>query len=244
MIKRELQNKVVLFLSRFPWLLKITTSFYRFFLKKIVENKRNQYFNNRALSVLKDFSECMDKNGHFYTLAFGTLLGAIREKGFIKHDSDIDIYMWAKDYNSSLEKDLKAYGFKLSHGFEVQKGEIGRELTFEKNGVGIDIFFIYPPIFKYPYCCDFLAQQDCQNSEIAMKRYGHVIVRRIEMPFIRERVLVDFESLKLYIPQNADDLLRFRYGSNYMTPNPNWTINSFNDNIIVWEDKFGIMLNR
>ncbi len=56
-----------------------------------------------SLNVLKVIADICHENGWRYTLAFGTLIGAIRHKGFIPWDDDIDILMPRKDYEQLLK---------------------------------------------------------------------------------------------------------------------------------------------
>lgn len=69
------------------------------------------------LNILKAFTSFCDKNELYYTLAFGTLIGAIRHKGFIPWDDDIDVYMPRPDYNRLIREwhDCDAQGYHLVH---------------------------------------------------------------------------------------------------------------------------------
>jgi lipopolysaccharide cholinephosphotransferase len=54
------------------------------------------------LDILVDITNFCDSHGLRYCIAYGTLIGAIRHRGFIPWDDDIDINMPRKDYEEFL----------------------------------------------------------------------------------------------------------------------------------------------
>ena len=226
-----LANKV----AKIPFVKTILKPIY-YPYKKLINTRRNKMFLINGVTVISDFHNCFEENNLTYTLAFGTMLGAVRNHGFIKHDLDLDVFVWADDYSPNIQRILEANGFKLEHSFTIDDGKLGREETYSKKGVSLDIFYIYPPINKYQYTCDFSPFPGCVTWENSQSKMGGVRARRIEIPISKKRVQLLFEGVNLYVPSNYDEFLRFRYGDDYMIPNPKWQ-NGENPHIIEWTDK-------
>ncbi len=68
---------------------------------------------NVSLDILQDVHNFCVKNGIKYTLFGGTLIGAIRHKGFIPWDDDVDIAMTREEYEKFIHTYKSEKGYKL-----------------------------------------------------------------------------------------------------------------------------------
>lgn len=103
------------------------------------------------VDILADIHDFCQKNGLRYFMAFGTLLGAVRHKGFIPWDDDIDIWLPRPDYDRFL-KEYKSDHFAAiwagnypGYPLDFAKVHDTRTLLVEEGGDGnwgvfVDIF--------------------------------------------------------------------------------------------------------
>lgn len=111
---------------------------------------------NISLRILIEINKICKNNGIKYFLAYGTLLGAIRHRGFIPWDDDIDLVMFPSDYlkfidifnssQSNSELACVSYekgDFALPYAKVVNKKTcvvaVNRSDTTELS-IGVDIF--------------------------------------------------------------------------------------------------------
>lgn len=102
------------------------------------------------LDIMSSIDEFCRQNGLRYSLAYGTLIGAVRHKGYIPWDDDIDIFMPRQDY-LKLMKDFKhpyykTYCAELNPEWDHFIAKVCDERTVideghgDKCGVYVDVF--------------------------------------------------------------------------------------------------------
>ena len=87
------------------------------------------------IEICKDIHDVCKKNNIGYSIAFGSLLGAVRHKGFIPWDDDMDIVMFREDY----EKFEKIFDKELGDKYYLMSplrdsGYYGNVVKVEKKG--------------------------------------------------------------------------------------------------------------
>ena len=72
----------------------------------LCQQKYNLAIKRHGFDALKIINQLLQLHNINYWLYAGTLLGIIRDKGFIVSDTDIDIGVW---YDTSVQKNLSGF---------------------------------------------------------------------------------------------------------------------------------------
>lgn len=117
--------------------------------------------------ILKDVHEFCEKNGLHYTLAFGSLLGAVRHKGYIPWDDDIDIALLRPDYEkfvatyTSDNGKYRLYEFHKDAEFNYPFAKIADTRTILKENISMKNIGINIDVFPFDYMFD--TREECTS---------------------------------------------------------------------------------
>lgn len=197
-IEYELNGIKHSFLSQNPMEIEIT-------------KEQSEYFEKLDI-LFKKWIEFTNQNNIEWWATDGTLLGAIRQNGYITYDDDIDVGITFETYLSLLNKrrELHRQGFKLS------KATIG--LRFHK--IGETVPFLDVVVY------DLNPSNETEMKMCAPIVNGEKTFLSTNVTFPKESFKVEdlyplkehqFESYTIKIPKNSEDILRRIYSEDCIT---------------------------
>lgn len=156
------------------------------------------------LEILKHFADVCKREGLKWFAAYGTLLGAVRHKGFIPWDDDVDVVMPARDYDKLC---ANPQCFEKKYFLQTPLCE-GRPFStkLRKNGTTALRNNLVSDVIRgghHGICIDILPIDEitggkwvvCGRSELLPSRY------------FEEIVTLPFEDFQVNAPQNYLEVL-------------------------------------
>lgn len=177
--------------------------------------KKRRLLQRNGLEILRVLDSTLHDLNIEYFVDYGTLLGVIREGGFIKTDDDIDITICNPEVDARmLVRQLLERGFEFIHALEYQ----GKTRLFSMSWRGTSVDFYL---------------RDWSEDRAEYWIYGiyfdpHLVYpgeewnscRRICYPLSMVPERFQFKGIIISIPHGAEDHLKFEYGVDWRIPDP------------------------
>jgi hypothetical protein len=176
--------------------------------------KRMPMGSDNANKALRESSDMLDKMGVRHYLAFGTVLGIVRDGEIIKWDWDIDYIINGEDLDKFDPIMVKKHGFyeykrkqdipkAIINGVEDEQTYV-RTISFKKYGVRIDLDPMY-------------ISKDGKNRIILKGRKRQKFCAKHPAEWFGDKT-IEYNGKKYLIPSPIDEYLKSNYGDGWKKP--------------------------
>lgn len=196
---------------------------------KSILNYRNFLHNKRLKTklikngkeILSIAVDVLEKNKINYWLDYGTLLGAIRNKGFIKGDMDIDLGIDIKEDIDHIIKIFQNKGFNVYCYYHVIPEEKGRIVSLIYKGIILDLYNY--TINEKSMWCTIYEQDKCNSIDNFYKENNTIPVFFLKFNFKIITKKIKLFDLNVSVPSNYHEYLSTIYGTDYMVEKQKWS---------------------
>ena len=137
-------------------------------------------YKEKLLEVYDFVVKFLDDHNLQWWAAYGTAIGAVRHRGIIPWDDDIDLHMLRKDYEKliTMRDEIKSYGYDLlsahdgSYSLFFLKISDQRTTLIQRKEVPIDIG-VFVDIFPLDYVCDDKNEFDSKYTSLRKWQLYH-----------------------------------------------------------------------
>ena len=198
--------------SHFKYLIKQNKLLY-YPIKKYNSFKKQaaiKRFHKNGYSINEDVYKAISAE-YFYCCSFGTLLGIIRERGYITYDDDLDYFLKIDNDNIPVfNETMVRNGFKLVHVYKDK--DIVREMGYVKKGISVDFFRLFPQDESHDRIFLFYRNRNrrYENKEVSTTTCDLESINQIEIEIIN--------NSHFCLPANYEKVLVALYGQDWRTP--------------------------
>lgn len=231
---------LILVIENNKFIATIFRAIYRNTILKYKLYSQNKNFLKHSKETLLQMNKVFEELGIQYWLEYGTLLGATRDKDFIKHDLDIDLGLFLDDYSTNIKIVLGKYGFRKIRDISIDDGNYGFEESYVYKGVVVDLFYftkkkdgMYSHVFK---------NEEGKSWHKTIVDNGGLIVREMIFPY-NGFIEIDFLGTKYPVPKDSHSHLKSFYGENYMIKDTSWNPFTMAKNVKTINNKIGVITN-
>lgn len=156
------------------------------------------------IALIQDVTAFLNERGFEPMLAYGTLLGAVREGDFLLHDDDIDMLVPLPGANreevevplAQLRRELAEGGWKITRPNSYTNFHV----TDPQSGLHLDVF---------PLLID---------GDVASLHMEKMRLRTIPADVVLPPKFMTFKGHEVPVPANPESFLEERYGETWRTP--------------------------
>ena len=178
---------------------------------------RRRLLKRYGAETLAELARQFKKHGIPGYAAYGTMLGFVRDNGFIPHDDDVDVAILpGSEWNSArvLKCLLAEEGFSYVFGFKYDDELVEFKLMYHK----IPIDFFFPRRIGNQFAAHGFYYEPDANYPTPR----HNTAKLFKEPPVRGIAMKSVMGVDFPIPENYEEVLEGVYGKGWRIPDAGW----------------------
>jgi hypothetical protein len=201
-------------------------------INRVKESYQARRVRHLGVETLHEANAACEEASIIMFPAFGTLLGAIRDKGFISYDFDLDVGVTPDVTPDTIHESMRRHGFVLTKQTYIPEVGVTEE-TYYRKKVGVDVFYYFAEGDDwYAYCPRKHEYKDWKEANASD---GFPVARSYVPKSEFEKT--DFLGIQINVPEKAHQWLKDIYSDSYMIPIKNWNAKDYKTRIIPTKER-------